>query len=66
MTNFEKIKNMSIEELAHTLDVEISDCDMCPIYRFCKLADLRDDYKIQDFDTCLGTWVQWLKSEVEE
>lgn len=63
MTNFEKIKNMSVEELAEKISWLINDCDECPIREFCNLYN---DYKIQDFDTCSGTWEQWLKSEVEE
>lgn len=63
MTNFEKIKNMSVEELADKISWLIDDCDECPIRNFCNLYN---DYKFQDFDTCSGTWEQWLKSEVEE
>lgn len=66
MTNFEKIKNMSVEELADKISWLINDCDECPICKFCKSAYLRNNYKIQDFDTCSGTWKQWFKSEVEE
>lgn len=59
MTNFEKIKNMSIKELADKISWLIKDCDDCPIREFC-------NYEIQKSKTCLGTWKQWLKSEVEE
>lgn len=63
MTNFEKIKNMSVEELAQVMDNAISDCDWCPINKFCKIHD--NDH-FDEFITCSNTWMQWLKSEVEE
>lgn len=50
MTNFEKIKNMSVEELADFI-CELVDCDYCP--RYCS-------------GCCKYSWVQWLKNEVEE
>ena len=34
MTNFEKIKNMGIEEMAYKLD-EVFACEYCPITEFC-------------------------------
>lgn len=57
MTNYEKIKNMSIEDLAHFLDKityccnNDSECGYCPLY-----------------DACIGTTSSktWLESEVEE
>lgn len=56
MTNFEKITNMSVEELADKLN-ELFDCYHCPLNDFCTKNNL---------DSCSGTWEQWLKSEVEE
>lgn len=53
MTNFGKIKNMSIDELAEKL-VGLSVCDHCPIRNFCNK------------DTgCTGAWKKWLKSEAK-
>lgn len=63
MTNFEKITNMSVTQLAHTIGDAILDCELCPIYEFCKTNRDDDSHK---FDTCASTWEQWLKSEVEE
>ena len=63
MTNFEKITNMSVRQLARTIGVAISDCERCPIYEFCKTN--RDDTS-HKFYTCASTWEQWLKSEVGE
>ena len=60
MTNFEKIKNMSFEELAHTMNIVITNCYKFPIRKFCYMDDSRD------CRTCQGTWKKWLKSEVEE
>lgn len=50
MTNFEKIKNMSVEELADFI-AEMAECDRCFVY--CS-------------GDCKYSWEQWLKSEVEE
>lgn len=55
MTNFEKIKNMSVGELADKLDESVA-CDRCPIEKFCKCVDVG----------CIETWIKWLESEVEE
>lgn len=59
MTNFEKIKNMSVEELAKTISYEMENCIRCPLFDLCT----KDSYS--DID-CSGMWEQWLKSEVEE
>lgn len=60
MTNFEKIKNMSVEELADTMNVVITNCYKCPICKFCKKNNSRD------CRTCRATCKKWLESEVEE
>lgn len=61
MTNFEKIKNMSVEELAkHILDL-VPWCEACPIDRFCNLLRKR-----KRTITCRGVFIDWLKSEVED
>ena len=62
MTNFEKIKNMSVEELADMMAIAMVDCVWCPICEFCALHN-ETSY---EFDSCSGTWEQWFKSEVEE
>lgn len=63
MTNFEKIKNMSVEELAAKC-CGSSYCSTCPILDFC-MCKMHNDDKTQVVD-CLTTWKKWLKSEVEE
>lgn len=57
MTNFEKIKNMSVEELANELDKGFS-CYGCPIREFCD--------KNKKKTKCRTVWKKWLRSEVEE
>lgn len=61
MTNFEKIKNMSVEELARLMSNVLSDCEMCPIRGFCK--DTRSNSN--RFLYCKAVCERWLKSEVE-
>ena len=46
MTNFEKIKNMSMKELAYKISWVITDCDICPIREFC-------NYEIQKSQTAV-------------
>ena len=57
MTNFEKIKNMSVEELSELFSRTVQFCHYCPIKEYC-LIDIRAD-------SCASEWEQWLKSEVE-
>ena len=54
MTNFEKIKNMSIEELANLIFLWI-DCTHCPIQLNCFPSE-----------NCIDVCKRWLKSEVKE
>lgn len=58
MTNFEKIKNMSIDELAEKLNESFA-CDRCPIEEFC------DENNSDPYSSCTAIWENWLKSEVE-
>lgn len=61
MTNFEKIKNMSVDEMAKLLDkvavccFQTANCEYCPIY--CS----RDEVYCSS-----STISKWLKSEVKE
>lgn len=54
MTNEERIKSLSTEELADEL-YDIIHCTECPISDLCTGTT-----------ACRETWKQWLKSEVEE
>ena len=55
MTNHERIKQMTVEELAEFIDDRVSDCDGCPARVECKLAERCD--KVMEI---------WLNSEVTE
>lgn len=58
MTNFEKIKNMSIDELAEKLNESFA-CDHCPIEEFC------NEHNSEPHSSCTTIWEKWLKSEVQ-
>lgn len=57
MTNFEKIKAMSVEEMAEYLFRNVAECEMCPAMVGCKAPT--------DF-ACKGRLLEYLESEVEE
>lgn len=56
MTNYEKIKQFSIEEMVIMLNN--FDCIYCPAYNFCK--------KYFKTGKCSEIIKQWLEQEVEE
>lgn len=58
MTNFEKIKNMNIDQLAEKLK-ESFVCYHCPIKEFC------DEYDSTPDLDCIDICKEWLKSEVK-
>lgn len=67
MTNFEKIKNMTVEEMAEWLDEIVLDNSCYP----CKIKDIdKCGYNEKDFDSrcqlCIQNRKLWLESEVEE
>ena len=53
MTNFEKIKNMNIDQLAEKLNDSFA-CDRCPIGEFCEKHNSTPDLD------CTGIWGEWL------
>jgi hypothetical protein len=63
MTNFERIKNMSVEEMAILMDKIITSCNLNGYYNkqlFCKGCPVnRGNCSATDFGC-------WLESEVEE
>ena len=61
MTNFEKIKSMSVNELARLMN-SVSSCVVCPICGFCE--DIR--LKSNRFIYCNTVWKKWLKSETKK
>ena len=56
MTNFEKIKQMSVEEMANYISTNVT-CNNCKIINTCENID---------GDTCSGIFKYWLENEVEE
>lgn len=56
MTNYEKIKAMSVEEMAEQINEITTDCDSCPAMEYC----------VVDHKTCEETIQEWLEQEVEE
>lgn len=56
MTNEERIKSMSVRDLANFLHERMSSCGDCPICETCGA----------DYRYCLRNLERWLKSEVEE
>lgn len=63
MTNYERIKNMTVEEMADLFlglcekDDSLSSCEKCPLCNDCGI-----DYG----GSPNHRWEAWLKSEVEE
>lgn len=62
MTNFEKIKNMSVEELAQVMSAPITICAFCPASK-----TVCDQWQEQEKNfSCKMAFVEWLKREVED
>lgn len=62
MTNFEKIKNMSVEELAQVMSAPITICVFCPASK----TVCEELQKQQKNYSCEMAFAEYLKSEVEE
>lgn len=58
-TNFEKFKNMTIDEMADFF-VSISVCPTCPVRKECKENRPEDDTR-----GCRDLWKQWLSAEMK-
>lgn len=58
MTNEQKIKNMSTEELAKGIKFLLHSCIYCPAFRTC--TDTLEN------KSCLEKMKEWLKEEVEK
>lgn len=56
MNNFEKIKAMSIDEMARWMFVLHSACGFCPVNKA----------KTCEAGNCQYSWKQWLEQESEE
>lgn len=57
VTNYEKIKNMTVEEMAEFFS-ECIMCDDCPVCTFC-------DEEMVTGDGCPKIFRQWLQTESE-
>lgn len=57
MTKYEKIKSMSVEELAQMIadDMDCVDC----MFAY-------DDCEKNEYGDCFAMWLNWLNSEAEE
>lgn len=65
MTNFEKIKNMSVEEMARECALNVS-CSNCRIENLCSKKRIENlCNKEQSVMLCREIWKQWLESEVK-
>lgn len=64
MTNYERIKKMTVEEMAEVLANEIDhgDCCTCPLDCHKFTSDVFNDY----IDGCKEAYKEWLESEVKE
>lgn len=57
MTNGDKLRQMSDEELAGMFDEVIQDCEYCHLYDRC----------LKNFDVpCKSMYLKWLREEVQE
>ena len=61
MTNFEGIRNMSIDELAAKCCEGLT-CAFCPIADFCERIIGGDVRSVN----CTKVWRKWFKSEVKD
>ena len=57
MTNYERIKNMSVEEMAEYFSKRKKDCLGCEIFDFCR----SDSERI-----CTESFFDWLNEEAEQ
>lgn len=60
-TNYERIKNMTVEEMAELIEIVIS-CGVCPVSEKC----LNDYTECMSKDECINNIKQWLQSESEK
>ena len=61
MTNFEKIKELEMKDLAELIS-EIADCVDCPLYSYCDACAYG---KCISFIKCRKNILNWLKAEEE-
>lgn len=62
MTNFERIKAMTIEELAKVIDINIE--GVCKNFKYCRLTiGTKEEFTEDDCNACA---VRWLMEEAIE
>lgn len=59
MNNYEKIKNMTLDEMAEELYIHLGGCSACACYFICKNHDIGKHH-------CIGMYKQWLQAESED
>lgn len=57
MTNAERIRQMTDEELAEMFDKAVQDCEYCPLYETCLLYPC---------ESCKSMYLKWLKEEAND
>jgi len=60
VTNFERIKSMSLEEITKVLGYmaeNMEDCTVCPAFEYCMSNDVEDE------PSCTDRMEHWLKNE---
>jgi len=58
-TNYEKIKAMSIDEMAEELYIHLGGCSACAMYFKCKVHHMGKH-------KCINMYKQWLQQESEK
>ena len=61
MTNYERIKNMTVEEIAETINSTVDDCQ-----KYCKFTKDGKCNAFGDCDVCVKGIELWLESEAQE
>ena len=57
MTNYERIKNMSAEDMAKAMNDNVLDCDFCPAFDVCDRGSTGR--------SCEGNILDWLNEEAD-
>lgn len=59
MNNFEKIKNMTLDEMAEELYIHLGGCSACACFFICTKHDIGKHH-------CIDMYKQWLQQEARE
>ena len=67
MTNYERIKNMSVEEMADETYRQIEDCRKCPVWEKCdRITHKTGFFACMSELDCAKMITDWLNEEAEE